>query len=255
MPHSTAPLVADRRPTSASRGQIPLVRRVIKGVLRPYLQIYHRLHVYGLEHVPPTGPALVVVNHASLLDVPALMIVDPFPNTSPVVKASMFKVPVVRWVLKQYQALPVERQGRDSSSVRGMIAHLRSGGVIALAAEGRRTRSGRLEAVNLVLARFVASANVPVIPVGISGSFEALPPGAIVPRPKPITVNIGNPFRLERGTDADTAAARIQQELAALLPPSMQPLPESVQRPPQSARSAQQPAKSGHSAQQASPSK
>ena len=70
------------------------------------------------------------------------------------------------------------------------------------------------------------------LPVGVSGSFEALPPGAILPRPKQITVNIGTPFRFERGTDGDAAAARIQQELAALLPASMQPLPQSVQRPP-----------------------
>jgi 1-acyl-sn-glycerol-3-phosphate acyltransferase len=220
----SAPLVASPPSGGASRGQVPLIRRVVKAILGPYIRHYHHMRISGLELLPPAGPALVVLNHASLLDVPALMIVDPYPNTSPVVKASMFKVPIVSWVLRQYEALPVERHGRDSSSVRGMVAHLRAGGLIALAAEGRRTRSGRLEAVNPVLARFVASANVPVIPVGVSGTFEALPPGAWFPRPLPITVKIGHPFRIERGTDGDAAAARIQRELAALLPPSMQPL-------------------------------
>jgi 1-acyl-sn-glycerol-3-phosphate acyltransferase len=203
---------------------MPLTRRLVKALLRPYMRLYHRLELQGGEHLPNAGPALIVLNHASLLDVPALMVVDPFPNTASVVKASLFKVPIVRWFLQQWGAIPVERQGRDSGGVRAMLSHLRSGGVMAVAAEGRRTRSGRLEPINLVLARIAASAEVPIVPVAIRGSFDALPPGAILPRPKKIVVRVGPAFRLERGTDAQDAAERIRAELAALLPPEMQPL-------------------------------
>jgi 1-acyl-sn-glycerol-3-phosphate acyltransferase len=208
----------------SSTQRMPLARRVIKALLRPYMRFYHRLELRGGENLPAHGPAIVVLNHASLLDVPALMIVDPFPNTATIVKASLFKVPIVRWFLEQWGAIPVERQGRDSAGVRLLLAHLRSGGVLAVAAEGRRTRSGRLEATNPVLAKIVAGANVPVVPVGIFGSFEALPPGAILPRPRKIVVQVGPPFRLERGTDGATAAARIRSELAKLLPARMQPV-------------------------------
>jgi 1-acyl-sn-glycerol-3-phosphate acyltransferase len=149
---------------------MPLTRRIIKGLLGPYMRLYHHLELRGGEFIPPTGPCIVVLNHASLLDVPALMVVDPFPNTVTIVKASLFKVPVVRWFLEQWDAIPVERQGRDSSGVRTILRHLREGGVLAVAAEGRRTRSGRLEPINPVLAKIVAGANVPVLPVGNVGS-------------------------------------------------------------------------------------
>jgi 1-acyl-sn-glycerol-3-phosphate acyltransferase len=104
-----------------------------------------------------------------------------------------------------------------------MLGVLRAGGVLAVAAEGRRTRRGVLEPINPVLARFAVSADVPILPVGISGSFRALPPGGVVPRPHKILVRAGPVFRLERGTDAAVAADRIRCAIAALLPPEMQP--------------------------------
>lgn len=203
--------------------RLPLTRRLVKALLTPYMRLYHRLELLGAEHIPPHGPALVVINHASLLDVPALMVLDPFPNTRTVAKASLFKLPVISWFLRQWGAIPVERQGRDSTGVRNMLTLLRQGGVLAVAAEGRRTRTGRLQVINPVLARIAAGAGVPILPVGIGGSFRALPPGAHVPRPRKITVRVGPMFHFEPGTDAAAAAERIRREIAVLLPPDMRP--------------------------------
>jgi 1-acyl-sn-glycerol-3-phosphate acyltransferase len=185
---------------------------------------FHHLTLVGAQHIPPRGPLLVVLNHGSLLDVPALMVLDPFPDTATVVKAEMFSLPIIGWILRQWGAIPVERAGRDSASIRSMLGVLRAGGVLAVAAEGTRTRSGHLEAINPVLARIAASADVPILPVGIGGSYAALPPGRIFPRPWPITVRVGPIFRLERGTDAADAAQHIRSEIARMLPPEMQPL-------------------------------
>src|SRR5438094_211581 len=155
---------------------MPLARRLIKPILAAYMRLYHHLEMEGFENIPPRGPLIVVINHASLLDVPALMVADPFPDTATIVKASMFNLPVISWFLRQWGAIPVERQGRDSSSVRTLLGVLRKGGVMAVAAEGTRTRTGHLGPINPVLARIAAGADVPVLPVGIRGSYEALPP-------------------------------------------------------------------------------
>lgn len=218
-----------RQPVS----DMPLARRFTKVVLGTYMRRYHALELEGAEHLPARGPLLILLNHASLLDVPALMVLDPYPDTVTVVKASLFRVPLVRWFIKQWNAIPVEREGRDSSSVRAMLAVLRSGGILTVAAEGRRTRSGRLEPINPVLARIALSAKVPILPVGIRGSFEALAPGARLPRPGKIVVRAGKPFRLERRISVEAAARRIRREIAALLPDAMQPLEDvsSVSRP------------------------
>jgi 1-acyl-sn-glycerol-3-phosphate acyltransferase len=201
-----------------------LLRRVVRAVLAVYMRLYHRLELRGAEVLPPSGPAIVLLNHASLLDVPALMVLDPYPNTMLIAKASLFKVPGVAWLLRQWDAIAVERQGRDTSGVRLLLKALHEGHVLAIAAEGRRTRSGRLEPINPVLAKIAASADVPLIPLGISGSFEALPPGAKFPRPRKILVRVGAPFRIARGTDAVASAQRIRAEIARLLPAAQQPL-------------------------------
>ena len=202
------------------------MRRLLLAIIGVYMRLYHRLELQCGELLPLHGPALILLNHASLLDVPALMVLDPYPDTITIAKASLFKVPVVSWMLRQWHAIPVERQGRDSSGVRQLLGALRNGHVVAIAAEGTRTRSGRLGPINPVLAKIATLADVPLVPVGVIGSYAALPPGAVLPRPAKITVRVGRTFHLERGTDPAEAARRIQAEIAALLAPEQQPAPQ-----------------------------
>jgi 1-acyl-sn-glycerol-3-phosphate acyltransferase len=200
------------------------VRALVSAILRPYFAIWHHFDVTGREHLPPGGPLLTLFNHASLLDPPALLLADPYPSVITFAKASLFNVPFVGWFLRHMGAIPVERQGRDLASLRTAVQALREGKIVGAAAEGRRTRSGRLEAINPVLARLAVAARVPILPVGIVGTFAALPPGAIFPRRRPVAVHIGPTFRLEARSSVPEAQRRISAAIAALLPPSQQPL-------------------------------
>ncbi len=221
----SSPATTPTTPARPGEGpRLAPLKRLAKLVLGVYMRAWHGMRVHGLENLPPRGPALVLVNHASMLDVTALMVADPYPDTVVVVKASLFKVPLVKQVLQSWGAIPVERQGRDVAGVRTLLTALREGHVVALAAEGTRTRSGRLQPINPVLARIAAGSEVPLIPVGIGGTFDAFPPGATLPRHLPVTVRIGKPFQLARGVSADDAAQRIRDEIAALLPPQQRPL-------------------------------
>jgi 1-acyl-sn-glycerol-3-phosphate acyltransferase len=176
--------------------------------------------------LPRRGPGLALTNHASLLDVPALLAVDHFEDSTMPAKASLFKVPILRQVLDAWGAIPVERQGRDLAGIRALLAALRQGRMVAVFAEGRRTRSGRLEAIHPVLARIALNADLPLVPIAIAGSFAALPPGAVIPRPRKIVLRVGQPFRIPPGASKEEAAHLIRAAIAALLPPEQQPLSE-----------------------------
>jgi 1-acyl-sn-glycerol-3-phosphate acyltransferase len=199
-------------------------RRLVVAVLRAYFALWHGLEVRGRENLPPSGPLLAVANHASLLDPAALMAINPYPRALMFAKASIFEVPFIGWCVRRFGALPVERHGRDLASLRAALAALQAGEIVAVTAEGRRTRSGRLQAINPVLARLAVVANVPILPVGIGGSYAALPPGARLPRRRKIVIRFGKTFCLARDTSRADAQRRIQAEIAALLPPEQQPV-------------------------------
>src|SRR5438105_9544260 len=98
----------------ARRRREPLGKRLLRGLLGVYIRLYHHIELVNGERLPRSGPCIIVLNHASLLDVPALMVLDPYPDTATIVKASLFKVPGLALLLSYWGAIAVERQGRDS---------------------------------------------------------------------------------------------------------------------------------------------
>src|SRR5205085_5741589 len=123
-------------------------------------------------------------SHFSILDVPALMVADPFvPHTAMVVKQQVMRVPVAAQALRIWGCIPVARDGRDLSALRDVIQRIRSGVSVCIAGEGRRNRTGRLGRMNPVLVKLTTMVDVPVFPVVEIGTYESLPPGTRIPLP------------------------------------------------------------------------
>jgi len=179
---------------------------------------WHKLRVEGAEHLPPHGPALVMINHSSILDVVALMAADPYPDTAMIVKATALRSPITRRIGAAWYAIGVKRDGSDVAGARAVMAALRAGRVVALAPERRRSRDGQMNQIPPEAGRLAVRARAPVIPVGILGSFEALPPGACFPRRRRILLRVGQPLRFSDGMSPDEATRQIQEAIAALLP-------------------------------------
>ena len=199
-----------------------VVTRITKAILRGYFKLYHRFEVLGTEHIPPP-PVLIVTNHVSLLDVPAFGLADPYVGSALVGKASLMRVPIVGQILRAWGVVPVDRDGQDSGAVREILRRLRQGRAIAIAVEGTRNRAGGFGVVQPVVAKLALAANVPLLPVVALGTYEALPPGAWLPRPRPVRVKIGPAFDLRylRGRPKDEAVEEarsvIRERLTALL--------------------------------------
>jgi 1-acyl-sn-glycerol-3-phosphate acyltransferase len=175
------------------------------------------------------------MSHTSFMDVPALMIADPYdPATSMVIKQEMMDVPVLGRLLRLGGAIPVGRHGRDVAAVRSIRRVLAQGRGICVAPQGTRSVDGRLGPVDPVLARLIVQSDAVVVPVVIVGSREALPKGAWMIRPHRIYLDCGpeidlSDLRGRRLSEADLieAARRIRGGIEALLPPEMRALPDT----------------------------
>src|SRR5262249_9781839 len=111
---------------------------------------------------------------------------------------------------------PIDPQRGVVSSLAFAAAVLKRGRNLVWYPEGQRSPTGALQpfkpGVGLLLGHF----RVPVVPVFLQGTYEALPTGQLLPRPGPITVVFGQPLDagdLEREGEGDQPAERIAHAL------------------------------------------
>jgi 1-acyl-sn-glycerol-3-phosphate acyltransferase len=183
--------------------------------------------VDGLEHVPRSGAYLLVANHCSNLDPPALGWAVGH-RTGRVVhfmaKDEMRHWPVVGWLATQAGAFFVRRGAGDRAAQRIAVQVLEAGRPLAIFPEGTRSRDGRLSEGRAGAALLATRTDVAVVPVGISGTHRLFEGGRRWPRRTPLRFTVGSPFRLPHSDELDRGALRagterIMREIAALLPP------------------------------------
>lgn len=209
----------------------PLLRAVAHAVLNTYMRTYHQM-TDEIDTLPNMGPALILTGHFSYLDTVALMVADPYwPWTKVPVRQDIFQKPFLGKVLDAWGAYPVNRDGNDSSVLRQIRGLYDSGRTVCIAAQGTRSRTGRLGPMDdtvVGLALLTARRGVPVFPIVEIGAYESLPNGRWLDLPHKITVRSGpqldlSPFN-ERGMSGGLACAKyIQDAIADLLPQRNKP--------------------------------
>jgi 1-acyl-sn-glycerol-3-phosphate acyltransferase len=171
-------------------------------LLGPLLRLLYRPRVRGLEHVPREGGAILAANHLSFLDDLLLPLVVPRKVVF-LAKAEYFDRWYLRWFFKGANVIPVRRVSRSAAedALRAAVRALRQGHLVGIFPEGTRSPDGRLYRGRTGVARMALEAGVPVVPVGIVGTFEALPYDRRVPRPRRVEIRFGRPLTFERFRD------------------------------------------------------
>jgi 1-acyl-sn-glycerol-3-phosphate acyltransferase len=212
-----------------------LFQRATKLVVWLYMRLVHRFEMRYHPRVPRGTACIVIMSHTSWLDVPALMVADPYdPPTSMIIKSETLRIPGLSYALRMWGAIGVARSGRDVSALRRIREVLGEGRGICVAPSGTRSPDARLGPFSPVLVRLIMQSDVPVVPVAIVGSYEALPKGSKRLRATKIRLDSGPPVDLadlrgRRLTDADVeqAAVRMRDAIEALLPEYMHHAPDA----------------------------
>ena len=160
-------------------------------------QFYFRWRVFNPERVPRTGPVSLASNHASYID-PFLIGAGVPRGINYLAREDLFDFPVAGWVLRRWQAVPVDRDGGGAAGLRAILERLLQDGGIVLFPEGTRTRDGNLQRARSGIGLIVMKSTAPVIPVRVFGTYKAYGRHLRLPRPRRIAVKYGFPLQFDQ---------------------------------------------------------
>ena len=170
--------------------------RVIQIVLQFFFSVWIGVRSRGIENLP-AGGALLLINHQSMLD-PLLVGLWLKRPVSFLGRENLFDIPVIGWILRNTYVMSIRREAAGTESMRKSIARLQHGFYVGLFPEGTRTTDGQLGTLKPGFIAIARRGGTPIVPVGISGGFQALPRGSYFLRPVKVRVVFGEPIPIER---------------------------------------------------------
>lgn len=182
----------------------------------------YRMRYLGRDHVPRTGPAVLVANHVSFIDWFIVTAASRRPVRF-VMDHTMFKHPLLGWLFRLSKAIPIAPAKEDAALKEKAFAEisraLKAGDLVCIFPEGMITRDGGVNPFKPGVERILAADPVPVIPMaldGLWGSFFSRKSGhAMSSLPKPsrrvIRVTIDSPL------SPDAKAAAMEAKVRSLL--------------------------------------
>ena len=200
--------------------------RTVRFVFRIVLKIIARVDMAGYGNIPKTGGAIVVTNHIGRLDALLGVILADRDDFILMVAEKYKKVPFWRWAAQKVDAVWLDRYEADFQTLRVVLRRLKNGEILGMAPEGTRSVTEALAPGKPGAAYLAAKANVPIIPIGLTGTEDRVVKYRLRHlRRLDITIRIGEPFYLppmdrnNREAYLEQSTEEIMCRIAALIPP------------------------------------
>ena len=154
-----------------------------------------RVHIEGQERLNRQNTYIFMPNHASFLD--TLLALAYIPGDSRnIIKEEVFSIPLLGSVLRRSGHIPLDRENpwKALKSLRQAAALLKEGISVVVFPEGTRTPNGEIQEFKTALFILPIRSRIPVVPVLIEGTFQALKRGSILLNPVPLKLTFFDPI-------------------------------------------------------------
>lgn len=175
---------------------------------------YLPLSIKGEENIPASGPFILTPNHQSYMD--GALVVAPLSwsnlrNTFFYAKKAHVRSLTARFLARHHNIIVMDMDTLKDS-IQMLAAALKQGKNIVIFPEGTRTHNGHVGEFKKAFAILSRELNVPVVPVAVSGAFEALPRGSSWPRRHPVSVKYLAPIMPEN-EDYDELSQKVEDAI------------------------------------------
>jgi 1-acyl-sn-glycerol-3-phosphate acyltransferase len=182
-----------------------------------------QVQTVGLDKLDSKRTYIFMSNHVSNVDPPILLPLIPR-RTSVMVKKELFRFPILGRVMRFGSLVPVDRGNRDAgiSAVRAAVDVIRQGVNMTIYIEGHRSFDGKLLAFKKGPFYLAEECAVPVVPVTIVGTREAMPKGRFAIKPGTVTVIFHDAIEPKDFGSRDCLMARVRTIINSGLPAEYQ---------------------------------
>jgi 1-acyl-sn-glycerol-3-phosphate acyltransferase len=179
-----------------------------------------KVKVIGLDNIDKGRPYIFAANHQSQFDIFTMQGCFDF-DFRWLAKKELFQVPLFGRAMHLAGYISIDRShGRQAlKSLKEAAERIAAGTSVILFPEGTRSMDGKLhdfKSGGMVLA---IKSGVPLVPVGISGTYEILPKGSLLAKPGQVTIRVGKPIATKdfSAGQKHELATMIQGEVARLI--------------------------------------
>lgn len=158
--------------------------------------VFH-LRCFGREHTQVKGGALILSTHQSHFD-PLLIGITFNERLNYLAKRSLFKGRLLGLVITLLNAIELDRDRSGLAGLKETLKRLKAGKKVLIFPEGTRCPDGQIAPLKPGFLSVARRSRVPLIPVAITGAFEALPRGTRFPLRYPLRVAVGKMISAEQ---------------------------------------------------------
>lgn len=154
-----------------------------------------QVHIEGQERLNSQSTYIFMPNHASFLDTLLAFAYIPC-DFRDIIKEEVFSIPLLGLVLRRSGQIPMDRNNpwKALRSLREAADLLKEGVSVLVFPEGTRTPNGEIQEFKTALFILPIRSRIPVVPVLIEGTFQALKRGSILVNPVPLKLTFYDPI-------------------------------------------------------------